>query len=208
MEKERTIRPLDILEELGKDWDALYPRLLRFSRKHINILQYYGEKEWNEEDLVTEAIDRALQGKRKWNPEAYKNVKTFLYGVIKSLVSDRIEHLRKFSGHRLVAVNDDEKDYFDENFQAKENSPEEKCLEKQVLDKILSFLFEQFESDDNAFEILACFSYETYKPSEIAAETGLSISEVDAVKKRIKRKLRLLDEDILSEIREIWGIRL
>jgi DNA-directed RNA polymerase specialized sigma24 family protein len=137
------------------------------------------------EDKVQEAIKRLFDGTRKWDQTACPSLEAFLKGVIKSLLSSDVKSQEN-------------------QLNSKENSSEPTSKVISIQDRVVSIeedidykalmahmAREVQGANDNDLELVfLCISDGISKPEEISEETGIPVSDVYNVQKRIRRLLK------------------
>lgn len=187
----------EVRKELdAANWDDLLPRLLKYARSKLYKTQLVSKITIEPEDLVSEAIALAYgvgqnDGYRHWNKETFPDLCIFLFSVIKSLVSHKIEHHIKFPAQEIGD--------FDGATQTP--TPEEVIIQKNNLSKIYQRIYESVEGDDEMETVILCIEEGFDTPREIASQTGYEIPRVNNILKRIRRKLSPLKDEIISEKR-------
>lgn len=148
-------------------------------------------KELTAADIVQDAVLLIITGKRKWNVNLVPNIVNFVFMVIVSLI--RNEKKKRNNHLSLQEINEDGDikqagliELFKESFR----QDLETELSKSDYESLITKCLKELEND-----IYASFVFEeliegTGTNIKIAAELKISVSEVEASKKRIKRKLK------------------
>ena len=168
-----------------EEWSELWLRLRHYTNRHFPHLKASGI---DTEDIIHEAILNVLEGKRNCSEDVPLVV--FICGVIKSKAS----HVYRRAKLHSALIEQGKVDWV--------MSPDERPqkLDTQRELEIKSFwrrLNEKVAIDPVLKVILSAFSSNPYvKPSEVAADSGLDISEIKNGRKRLARKARKLWLDI------------
>ena len=155
-------------------------------------------------EIVTGAIDLALDGSRIWDPAACP-FDTFLFGVVRS----RASCLRRSMPSQLVRIaaqlphlDDGAADVLerlaDESFEAQ---PALSVEQEQELERLIASMA---KIDPALARILVLAVYEDMSNLEIARELNLPVRAVETGKKRLHRAVRKLYE---SEAAAVQGSR-
>ncbi|MFZ6033706.1 MAG: hypothetical protein ACOYVE_10425 [Melioribacter sp.] len=189
MEKDVQINQsaLEIFEEIFKSEKGIPERWLFYCVKQlifykINKREYYKTPE----DIVSEIIFSAINGKRKWNTEEVP-VEAFVRSCIKSVVSHLAEGMDNKKVDDII-INQKQGISIDalENAHDKSKQQIELLYEnKDLIERCREVLQEDTEMG-LVFELIL----EGRTPKEMEAEYGIPPDKVDAVKKRIKRCLK------------------
>lgn len=160
--------------------EADYARLGRIAQLRARGLV---EVDWR--DLLQEAVQRSLDGTRRW-PNAIPFL-VFLREVIRSLAS---EYWRKRNVMRFDVGSQHENEMGNPlDFIASDApDPERIALMRNLFERLQSL----FAGDQAALAVLAGL-YEEFSPTEIQARAGLSQTEYDSTRRRIRREVARAD---------------
>jgi len=180
----------------NQDWELISSKLLKYTKAKINQIHWYtghGEapKGIQAEDIVQEAIYKVLNGERRWNPQQYPDLLTFL----KSIIRSEISHLLKSWDHQHVISTEKIEMKMDKENLAE--TPEEILINaerKKHLHQYKEKLFELAKDDEEVFFILDCYENDIWKPREIANKLGVQTDKVYNALKRLKRMLKKIEE--------------
>jgi hypothetical protein len=188
------------------DWKAILTQLLYFAENQCRKFYWLGNQHLHPQDLVQEAIALAFGcgkngGYRNWNKNYYPDLPSFLKGVIKSIVSHKIEHLKKFPHDSIEPeeqkanepVEDDAKIAKSIYGGISQDSPEDSILNienKKLLSERVLKLKYLSDDDEDIGLVMICFEDGISTPREIAEATGYDIATVYNILKRIRRKAR------------------
>jgi RNA polymerase sigma factor (sigma-70 family) len=145
------------------------------------------ERHWTAEDIVNEVITKTLENKRKWIPEKVPDLDKFIFTTIRSVVDDKVGDRNRvlpqkekvqarrgdFENDLIEINNKTDKDYILHDIERIEIF--EKCYN------------ELLEDDDCAIVFLEWKEGKTSK--DIAVSLGISVEEVERIKKRIRYNL-------------------
>jgi len=191
-----------IHEELDKaDWEAVLPRVLKYTVSRAKIFRWLGDDEVEPEALVQEAIARAYGigirgGYRNWDTETCPDLADFLIGIIRSMTSHKAEHEAEFPRESLFNEDGSPKDEkilkaVDETARAfKPKTPEEEIIENENLQALKDELDRISNEDENLGMVILCIEDGISKPRHIAEETGFEIKKVNNLLKKLRRRLK------------------
>ncbi len=172
-------------------WEEVYPRLLNYA---IWLTRGYNApsksillpKGRHPSDIVSEAIMKFYNGKRKWDP-----AKVDLEGFLKGIIRSDINHLYTSSETktRSYSINEDGNNANHEIASPEFPHPDALLQKEQLLNAILSQLTGPLEQ-----EIFQHITAERTR-QEILAQMRISPSTYD----RILKKIRTITSEIMSE---------
>lgn len=164
----------EVAEALHAMSQADRVRLAHFAR-----LRAAGLPGWDWEDLLHEAIDRALSGSRKW-PRSVPLI-AFMCGTIRSISGDLWRDRRSRHEASLPTTTEDEGegDLLDDY-----PGPEQQVMARRTLERILGF----FNGDDEALAIVKGLA-DGSGPEEIQRSLGITAKSYASAQRRIRRRI-------------------
>ena len=187
-------------EELQKaDWDAAFPRVLKYAMSRAKIYKWLGD-EVEPEALVQEAIVRAYgagtRGNyRNWNKKTCPDLGNFLIGIIRSMTSHKAEHEADFPSESLFNEDGSPKDakilksYDEATGASKSKTPEEEIIENENLQTLQDELDRLADGAEDLGMIILCIEDGISEPRKIAATTGFDKDKVNNLLRKLRRKL-------------------
>ncbi len=162
-------------------------------RNWINVasrwLDIYGnkifERHWTPEDIIKEVITRVLEGKRKYNPQNYKNIDHFIYWTIRSIIDDELGTRRSVIPMEKFIDSEeggDFKNLYEQKYKTENDFIQKEFEIRQKLEKCYQIILEK---DEDAALVLLCWK-EGMTTQDIAEYLGIKKSEVEAAKKKIR----------------------
>lgn len=173
--------PAEVANALRTMSSADRVRIERFAR-----LRSAGLPGWDWEDLLHEAIDRALSGVRKW-PRSISMVE-FMCGTIRSISGDiwREGRQRGNAGVTSLSPGPD----FEINVPDHRPGPEREVIARSMLSEI----FRAFQDDGDALSVLRGLA-DALGPEEIKKRGDMNAKRYASAQKRIRRRIsRILKE--------------
>ncbi len=145
------------------------------------------------EDIVAEAVEDLLLGKRAWDPVQHPK----LFGFCCDIIDSEVSHLANSKVNRNESAPPEPKDGEDRDYFAlladqQALTPAQTAIrreEEAENDAIFSALIEFFAEDPLIQRLLDCFLEGTWKRAEVAAKLQVSEQEITNAKKRMERKL-------------------
>lgn len=143
------------------------------------------------QDIAQEAITSILEGKRKYNREAYSG----FYHFLKSIVDSKISHLCesvKNEKVKIVSISQraaDNDTYEDMEFESKETNPAKTYINEDVANNVKELLAKEFIDDEIVNGILDCVEADIMKPANMAEIMDVDIKEIYNAKKRLRRTI-------------------
>jgi hypothetical protein len=145
-------------------------------------------------DIVQEAIEDVLLGKRGWDPEKHPDLLDFMRSVVNSKISHLLKGAENRKGELAPAENsEDSVDHFDTlphgNATTAVIQLQEKEDEARNSELILTFY--DFVADDKLLQgIVGCMIEGISKRSEIAAALQTNEQEITNANKRMERRCK------------------
>lgn len=170
----------DLIEQLKNALDdTARKKLFAYAYKLVSRLAWPSEGDLRQlaMDIASEAVCKTVADERKWNPDVTPDPIDFLLSTIKSIVDNR----RKSSENKKQLVSADEPDFVELSSYAA--SPHGAAVANDFFCGLICEV-----GDDEVCAKMVDLFERGYKPDEIAAELGLSVTEIYAAKKRLKRK--------------------
>jgi len=199
----------DRLRELtDQELKELVIRITGFSQMWVKKTFWRGQKATNGNldaisyaDLVNQAISKALEGNRKWNPEKC-SLYTFLCGIIKSDIS----HLYDGPDHKNLlreygAVSDEDGSTKSPSLidgqASTTDGPKDAALKDESEEKVIEFYLTL--DDDKDLQRLCDYLVDGKTPSEIATLMNVPPSEIYNARKRLKRRAEVFWDSQISK---------
>jgi len=186
-EKERKIKAF---QNAFSDPCAPYNEWLAHADKLIGLkLNGRASQPYKAEDIVNEIIEKVIDGVRTWDMDRVTDINKFMYMQILSVVDNKFNKEKK-----LVASDaynrEDDSFYTINNIP---NNPElDEIYKQQDIMEAFARCYNEIEKDTEMG--LVFLSWKDGKESrEIAEEFGLTVKEVEAIKQKIRRKLKKLN---------------
>lgn len=141
------------------------------------------------EDIVQRAFERLLDG-AKWDED--KTLEMVLMGLVKGHVANLVRLLenKRTINPGDIKDNEDEAEQSKEKWTPKENLNPAHLMERAEDDEAALEILESFERDSQEYRIVEAILGGTTKRAEILQETGISASEYEAAKKRLRTFLQ------------------
>lgn len=194
--KEKACTALEEAYKSTKDLQTI------FEYRALNHIRFYffddRIKELTAADIVQEAVLLIITGKRKWNVILVPNIVNFVFMVIVSVI--RNEKKKRNNHISLQAINEDgdiKQDGLAELFKESFRQDLETELSKSDYEILIAKCLKKLEDDIYASFVFEELIEDTGSNIKIAAKLKISVSEVEASKKRIKRKLK----EIISKLK-------
>jgi RNA polymerase sigma factor (sigma-70 family) len=139
-------------------------------------------------DIVNDIVEKLITGKRSWDlveyPDAYIQIKY----LVKSETSNYLQ--KEF---RMVNINDFGNDYNDGDESFNYNNIAElnytEILSREENSELINIFNEEMANCDDDCQLVYLGIKTGQQNQEIAKDLGLSVSDVENIKKRIRRKL-------------------
>uniref|UniRef100_A0A832G250 Uncharacterized protein n=1 Tax=Ignavibacterium album TaxID=591197 RepID=A0A832G250_9BACT len=195
----------EVKEEIKRVFEEdkkLMTKLIKLAE--ANIYGFTQEREicgLKPDDIVMNSIEDILEGRRKWKKDKCPNIVVLIIGAIKSNVSNLLNSKEYKFNQKVIPIqqNDDENqeeiNLYDNEI-GKRYSPNEiknDTDEEEFFQKILDL----FSDDEEAYcvlhEIIYGLDYDVKEQNQLLAKRlGISVTDVENAKKRIKYKLLFL----------------
>lgn len=145
------------------------------------------------ESIVSLAFEKVLSGERVWNPDKEPDLKTYLMGVIDSLLS----HLSRHKDNTAVIAMPETAEHIDRgvavDWQAQPLADPETALlvqeQKRYEAQAVQLLLDTSRDDPVVLHIIRAMQAGHAKAGEIAEVLGIAVIEVYNAMKRLDRKI-------------------
>jgi DNA-directed RNA polymerase specialized sigma24 family protein len=165
------------------DWDDHYPRLLLVAIGKLRRVRWRGQAcatapmALQAEDFVQMAIQEALSGERQYDPSRS------LFQNFCQIISSEISNVVSSYENRNVDHADDEKIVDMQDY--KRDTPESAAIYNQMVERLLAYLAERDPPARQVAEQIIV--YERVKSLELTVELKQPVSEIENIKKRLRR---------------------
>lgn len=139
------------------------------------------------QDVVSEAIRKVLEGKRKYNKQAYPVFMNFLRSVVDSIISNMLKLVEHKKVQPLPNRTNDSDQTIVLELEDQKLSPIHNLINKEIVEKVESVLMQTFSNDNIVCGILDSFKAGIIKRSEIAEYLEVKTKDVDNARKRLRR---------------------
>ncbi|UCG71017.1 MAG: DsbA family protein [Thermoplasmata archaeon] len=183
-------------------WDQVIPRLVEYARARIRIRIWAGRKDGplpggkEAEDMVYEAIEKTLDGRRAWDARAHPDLEAYLRDVIES----DLNHLAVgFENRRFLPASqvgftmiDDEPVPLVERVPSPVPGPQADLELDDERREALAFrdAFIQSLGDEPELAVVVRHIIEgVERPAELAEKAGVPAKDIYNMRKRLQRRL-------------------
>ena len=186
-----TVSQKKIFEEIEKAYKNK-SRIKNWLVVADKYLKSYGndkfERHWKAEDIVMELIRKMLEGKRVWNTEQCPDLNKFMYMNIRSIVDSKLKNRKRVLPGKVkvrTRYGDKETDLVETNHKTEKDY----ILQEIEFTEKLESCYEQLLNDEDC--ALVFLEWKEDKTSrEIAESLGISVGDVERIKKRIRYKIK------------------
>jgi RNA polymerase sigma factor (sigma-70 family) len=182
-----------------KKWKAYYDRLTVFAARLMNSRKWHGKdldpslQGQSPEDIAEEALLDVWEGRRKYDPASGVPFQTYLFGVVRS----KISNLRKSAVHEKLAEDTNEEDVSlaekSRLATAAKSAADEKSVE--VAGEILLGFLQFIEAEPDLSTVFECWIDGWTDRAEVAKRLNITPSEVTNRQKRLDRRVELFLRD-------------
>lgn len=183
-------------------WDWIIPRLVEYARARIRARIWAGRRDGplpggqEAEDVVYGAIEKVLEGRRVWDPEAKPDLEAYLRDVIES----DLNHLaigfenRRFMPASQVgsAAVEGEPVPLVERVASRDPAPSARVEEEEERGEGEAFKRDFLETlaDEPEMKAVVEGIFEgVEKPAELAARAGVPVREIYNMRRKLQRRL-------------------
>lgn len=171
----------------GADWSTVTPRLVRCAQHHLLSARWtsgqFGQPSaMDVTELIHEAVQRTLDGRRKWNRPDAPDLVAFLCNVMRSICG----HARADAARAELRAEVDPGDDPEAN---PLRTPEDEVAYRERVHPLLQGLAEETAGDEDMELFVAAVEIVGSRREDIAEELGWSPNKVSVVKKKIQRRL-------------------
>lgn len=173
-------------------WEDTIPRLLSYAQNKIQRRKWMGKfggdppEGWQAEDVVQTVIEKVFSGIRYWDPEKHPVLFDFLRSQVDSEISNRVRSLanKKLRTESVLPEG---------NFQPVDKSTLDESLMAKEQEKEADILFWGFYdhlSDEPELQKVVEAIADGKKRADMAQHLGVKVEVIDALKKRLGRRLK------------------
>jgi len=186
-EKERKIKAF---QNAFSDRSEPYNEWLAHADKLIKIkLNGRASQPYKADDIVNEIIEKVIDGVRTWDMDRVPDINKFMYMQILSIVDNKCQKEKKLVSSEVYDKEDDSF-YVTRDVISKLDLDE--IYKHQDIMEAFTRCYNEIEKDTEMGVVF--LSWKDGKESrEIAEEFGLAINQVEAIKQKIRRKLKKLN---------------
>ena len=183
----------ELPELIKEQWQEYLERLTKYTVGRFRYLGWLdgriGPKGKGPQDIALDAILSVLNGKRRYNREAYPNFMDFL----KSVADSCINHFMKLAKDESKIIKPTPT-IITEQGKREEVELEDKgvgvaqiCVNKEIAEKVKNILSQEFSDDLAVKGILECLEAGITKDSDMAEILGIDVKDIYNAKKRLQR---------------------
>ena len=182
-------------KKIFKEIEKAYKNRTRIKRWFVianRYLKSYGndkyERHWKAEDIVMELIGKILEGKRAWNIEQCPDLDKFVYMNIRSIVNAKLRNRKSVLPRKIkvrARYGDKETDLIEANHKTEKDYILHEIESAEKLEGCYKLLL---DDEDCALVFLEWKEGKTSR--EIAKSLGITIENVECIKKRLRYKIK------------------
>jgi len=186
-EKERKIKAF---QDAFSDPAKPYEEWLEHADKLIKIkLDGRASQPYKAEDIVNEIIVKVIDSVRAWDMDRVPDINKFMYMQILSVVDNKFQKEKRLVSSERYNKEDDS---FYVTRDLISNLDLDEIYKQQDIIETLTRCYNEIEKDTELGVVFLSWG-EDNKSQEIAEEFGLTVKEVEAIKQKIRRKLKKLN---------------
>jgi DNA-directed RNA polymerase specialized sigma24 family protein len=187
---EITLEVRQLLEK--QPWSEIVARLLLYADNKMRRRVWRGSlggdppEGIQAEDLVQTVIEKVLSGGRRWDPDRHPDLLGFLMDALDSEISNLVQ---SFENRRMKAEASVDASVLEQIDGA---TPETQLLDKERESESEDFilgLLEFVKADHEVQQVVETIMGGVAKRAEIAQRLGVAVTEIDARKKRLFRRV-------------------
>jgi hypothetical protein len=181
MDKDANPRLRDLSDD---EWKEVLLRLLKYAKDKCRLLPGHMEPE----DMVCNAVELALSGKRKWNTDKYPDVFRFLKGVIDSVWHNlwRKQECTRSTSSEVELEKATERQSV-ERYESQDGEFEEE--QGSEIDRRLKLIEEAAEGDEELEDMYLALECGCSSVKEIASMLKWTLKKTYKVKAKLAKKL-------------------
>ncbi len=169
-------------------WHELIPRLLLYTAYRTSRKYWRGEESGSiasgktVEDFVQQAIEKTLNGTRRWNPASFS-----LFEHLKSIIDSDVSHTASsYENRRFVRYSNLGEDIV--KFTVDHASPADSVEAKEELVRVRNFLAHNYQDLVKVYDFMLV--NEGASAGELAELLGVDIKASYSVQRRLRRALQ------------------
>ena len=143
-------------------------------------------------DLVQEAVVRALDGRRNWNPEQVPDLDVFLFETVRSIMSAEFR-----SGAKNKSLDEEDSFEFDKEQALTEKiTLEDEHLHREHVRRRVDIILRATQNEERLLALVEAIMEGCNKPAKVAEQLGIPVEEVYKATRKLARRALVLEQQI------------
>ena len=174
-------------------WQDTVPRLILYAHRKVERLRWMGvlggdpPEGWQPDDFVQTVFQKVYSGKRRWNPQEDSDLFNYLRSQLDSEISNRVRSL----ANRMLRT----ESTLPEDIPL--DPPDQATTDQAILsaeqDREANDNFWRFYdelNDEPQLQKVGEAIFQGVKRAEMAQHLGVTVEQIDALRKRLDRRMR------------------
>jgi RNA polymerase sigma factor (sigma-70 family) len=188
--EEENEKKIKVFQNAFNDPSKPYEAWLEHADRLIKIkLNGRASQPYKAEDIINEIIEKVIDGKRSWDMDRVPDINKFMFMQILSVVDNKYKKEKNLISSE-VYNSEDESFYYRDDYTSILNLDE--IYKRQDIMEAFSRCYNELETDTEMGLVFLAWK-EGKESKEIAEEFGLTVKQVEAIKQKIRRKLKKLN---------------
>lgn len=143
-------------------------------------------------DLVQEAIMRALDGRRIWDPGQVPDLHVFLLGTVRSIMSAEFR-----SGTKSKSLDEEDSiDYDKEQILPELNTPENEHLHREHVRRRIDIILRATQNEERLLALVEAIMDGCDKSAKMAERLRIPVEEVYKLTRKLARRALVLEQQM------------
>ncbi|EAU64522.1 sigma-70 region 2 domain protein [Stigmatella aurantiaca DW4/3-1] len=143
-------------------------------------------------DLVQEAVMRALDGRRNWNPEQVPDLDVYLCETVRSIMNAEF----RSSAMNTYLYEEDSVELDKVQALAEKTTPEDEHLHREQIRRRVDLILRATQNEKSLLALVEAIMDGCDKPTKVADQLGIPVEEVYNATRKLARRALVLEQQI------------
>jgi len=186
--------PLEVRRLLDEHpWQETIPRLMLYAQRKVERLRWMGvfggdpPEGWQPDDFVQSVFEKVYSGKRRWNPQEDSDLFNYLRSQVDSMISNRVRSLANKTLRTESTMPEDVP--LDPTDPATTDQAVLSAEQDRVTDDNFWRFYNELNDEPQLQKVVEAI-FQGIKRAEMAKHLAVTVEQIDALRKRLDRRMR------------------